>query len=77
MFHASKVCLYDEVDWSWGKNMEGSRIRLHLLCGHMWRRRIAAIVRGGVGAGTNQIRGPYRRNSGLFVVLTFRVSRRV
>ena len=77
MFHASEVCLYDEIDWGRGKNLEGSRIGLHLLCGHMWRRRIAGIVRGGVVAGTNQIHGPYRRNSGLFVVLTFRVSRRV
>lgn len=73
-FHTSKVCLYDEVYWSRGEDMEGTRVRLGLLYGRMRRRRITG--RWAVGR-TNQVRGPYWRNNGLFVVLASRVSRGV
>ena len=72
MLHAGEVRLYDEIDRSWGDDMNG----LHLLCWTVGRRGITDSVGGGVIAGANEAHSPIRENQ-MFVVLALRISRRV
>ena len=73
MLYMGEVCLYDEVDRGRGDNVNGSRNKLCLVGGGMWRWRIASSV----VAGANGIHGSYRRDHVLVVVLNFWVSRGV